>query len=296
MKISVIGMGYVGLPLANALSRKYDVTGFDINKEKIRTYKDGRDPTNEIGDDQVKNSKIHFTSEEKDLDGTDFFIVAVPTPINKNKLPNLTPVLKASEIVGRHLKKSSIVVYESTVYPGVTEELCGPLLEKISGLKSGKDFKLGYSPERINPGDKLHTVDKILKIVAGQDDETLNKIAEIYGSVIEEGVYRAPTIKVAEAAKVIENSQRDINIAFMNELSLIFNRMNIDTKEVLKAAGTKWNFLNFSPGLVGGHCIGVDPYYLKFKAEELGYHPEIITSGRRINDTMGKWVAEQTIK
>ncbi len=296
MKIAVIGMGYVGLPLANVLSKRFDVVGFDINNNKIDTYKNGKDPTNEIGDEQVKNSSILFTSNEKDLQNTEIFIVAVPTPINKNKLPDLSPIIGASEIVGRNLKIGSIIVYESTVYPGVTEELCGPILEKMSGYKSGTDFKLGYSPERINPGDKLHTVDKILKIVAGQDEETLERIAEIYGSVIEGGVYRAPSIKVAEAAKVIENSQRDINIAFMNELSLIFNRMGIDTKEVLKAAGSKWNFLKFSPGLVGGHCIGVDPYYLKYKAEELGYHPEIITSGRKINNSMGKWVAEQTIK
>ncbi|MDG6224280.1 MAG: nucleotide sugar dehydrogenase [Candidatus Thermoplasmatota archaeon] len=296
MDIAVIGMGYVGLPLAYALSKKHKVTGFDISPEKIDLYKRGVDPTNEIGDEAVKSSSITFTSSESDLRDNEMFIVAVPTPINRNKLPDLTPVIAASEIVGRNISKGSIVVFESTVYPGVTEEVCGPILERVSGLRSGIDLKLGYSPERINPGDREHTVEKILKIVAGQDDETLEIIAEVYGSVIEAGVYRAPSIRVAEAAKVIENTQRDLNIAFMNELSLIFSRMGIDTKEVLKAAGTKWNFLKFSPGLVGGHCIGVDPYYLTYKAQELGYHPQVILAGRKINDDMGFYVAEQTIK
>lgn len=288
-------MGYVGLPLAHALSKKFNVIGFDISPEKISSYRNGIDVTNEIGSEELKRTRVKFTSDEEDLKNIDLYIVAVPTPINKNNLPDLTPLEKASETIGRVINKGAIVVFESTVFPGTTEEICGSIIERTSGLKCGDDFKLGYSPERINPGDKVHTVEKITKIVSGQDKETLEKVANVYDSIIKK-TFRASSIKVAEAAKIIENSQRDINIAFMNELSLIFNLMEIDTKEVLQAAGTKWNFLNFTPGLVGGHCIGVDPYYLKFKAEELGYHPEVITSGRRINDTMGKWVAQQTIK
>ncbi|MHC1576714.1 MAG: nucleotide sugar dehydrogenase [Methanosarcinaceae archaeon] len=296
MKTILIGLGYVGLPLAHALSAKYPVIGFDISSEKIALYKQGIDVTNEIGNEALKASTIQFTSNESDISQAEFIIVAVPTPVEKNNLPDLTPLISASEIVGRNMKPGAIIVYESTVFPGVTEDICAPILEKESGLVCGKDFKIGYSPERINPGDKVHTVDKIIKIVAGMDEESTDKIAEVYGSIIPAGIHKAPSIKVAEAAKVIENTQRDINIAFMNELSLIFHRMGIDTKEVLEAAGTKWNFLNFTPGLVGGHCIGVDPYYLTFKAEELGYHPEVILAGRRINDHMGKYVAEQTVK
>lgn len=295
-EIVVVGLGYVGLPLANSLSKKFKLIGFDISKEKVELFRKGIDVTGEIGDDELKKTTIQFTSDEKDIKGKDIFIIAVPTPIQKNNLPDLSPLRSASQLVGRNLAKCSIVIFESTVYPGITEEYCGSLIEETSGLRSGEDFKLAYSPERINPGDKVHTFENILKIVSAQDPETLKTVSRIYGAVVKAGIYEAPSIKVAEAAKVIENTQRDINIAFMNELSLIFNRIGIDTKEVLKAAGTKWNFLNFTPGLVGGHCIGVDPYYLKFKAEELGYHPEIITAGRRLNDSMGKWVAEQTVK
>lgn len=294
-QIIVIGMGYVGLPLAHSLSKKYDVTGFDIDPRKIDAYRNGIDVTNEIGSEALKKTGISFTSDESDLKDGRFFIIAVPTPINDNKLPDLTPIISASELVGRQMGKGAIVVYESTVYPGVTEDICGPILERSSRMKCGSDFKLGYSPERINPGDKVHTVEKITKIVAGQDGGSLEEISEVYGSIIQD-IYRAESIKVAEAAKVIENAQRDINIAFMNELSLIFDKMKIDTKAVLAAAGTKWNFLKFSPGLVGGHCIGVDPYYLTYKAQEMGYHPQVILAGRRINDGMGKWVAEQTVK
>ncbi|NLC69440.1 MAG: nucleotide sugar dehydrogenase [Clostridiaceae bacterium] len=293
--ISVIGLGYVGLPLAVEFAKKVNVIGFDIDKEKIETYKKGIDPTGEVGE-EIKKTSIYFTSNEGDLKKAKFHIVAVPTPINKDRTPNLKPIISASEIVGRNLVPGSIVVYESTVYPGLTEEVCIPLLEKSSGLKCGVDFKVGYSPERINPGDKVHTVTKITKVVAGMDEECLEEVAVVYGLIVEAGIYKAESIKVAEAAKVIENTQRDINIAFVNELSIIFNKMGIDTKAVLKAAGTKWNFLNFTPGLVGGHCIGVDPYYLTYKAEELGYHPEVILAGRRINDNMGEYVAENTIK
>ena len=295
-KLSVVGLGYVGLPLAVEFAKKIDVIGFDINKEKIQSYRNAIDPTNEVGTDELKISGVYFTSNEIELRNASFHIIAVPTPINEDKTPNLKPVIGASEIVGRNLKSGSIVVYESTVYPGVTEEVCVPILEKMSGLKCGIDFKVGYSPERINPGDKVHTVTKITKIVSGMDDESLEVIAGVYSMIVKAGVYKAESIKVAEAAKVIENSQRDINIAFMNELSIIFNRMSIDTQSVLKAASTKWNFLNFTPGLVGGHCIGVDPYYLTYKAEQLGYHPQVILSGRRINDSMGKYVAENTVK
>ena len=277
-EIVVIGLGYVGLPLAHSLSKKFRVIGFDVSPEKISFYKKGVDVTHEIGDEALESSQVVFTDKESDIKDREFYIVAVPTPIQENNLPNLEPLQSSSETVGRNMKKGSIVVYESTVFPGVTEEFCGPILEKNSGMQCGVDFKLGYSPERINPGDKVHTFEKILKIVSAQDAESLEKICDIYSSVIEAGVFKASSIKVAEAAKVIENSQRDLNIAFMNELSLIFNRMGIDTKEVLEAAGTKWNFLKFTPGLVGGHCIGVDPYYLTFKAQELGYHPEVILS------------------
>ncbi|PBB06455.1 nucleotide sugar dehydrogenase [Salimicrobium humidisoli] len=295
-KISLVGLGYVGMPIAEAFSKKIDVIGFDVNPEKVKQYKSGIDPTKEVGDEVIKDSSVEFTSDEKKLRGAKFHIVAVPTPVRDDHTPDLNPIKSASRTLGRNLTKGSIVVYESTVYPGVTEEICIPILEEESGLRCGVDFKVGYSPERINPGDKTHRLENIIKVVAGQDRETLDIISSVYELVVEVGVHQAPTIKVAEAAKVIENSQRDINIAFMNELSIIFNKMDIDTKSVLEAAGTKWNFLNFSPGLVGGHCIGVDPYYLTYKAQQMGYHSQIILSGRKINDDMGKYVAENTIK
>lgn len=295
-KISLVGLGYVGMPIAVAFAKKVDVVGFDLNARKIELYKSGIDPTNEVGDDVIAKTTVDFTNDESKLKQAKFHIVAVPTPVNDDHTPDLTPVEGASQIVGRNLTKGSIVVYESTVYPGVTEDVCVPILEKESGLKCGVDFKVGYSPERINPGDKVHRLETIVKIVSGMDEETLDTVAKVYELVVEAGVHRAATIKVAEAAKVIENSQRDINIAFMNELSIIFNKMGIDTKSVLEAAGTKWNFLKFYPGLVGGHCIGVDPYYLTYKAEQLGYHSQIILSGRRINDDMGKYVAESVVK
>lgn len=295
-KLSLVGLGYVGLPIAVAFSKKVDVIGFDINSRKIETYKNGIDPTNEVGDEAIRRCKVNFTSDETKLREAKFHIVAVPTPVRSDKVPDLSPVIGASEVLGRNLTKGSVVVYESTVYPGVTEDICVPILEKESGLKCGTDFKVGYSPERINPGDKKHRFENIVKIVSGMDDEALETIANVYGLVIEAGVYRAESIKVAEAAKVIENSQRDINIAFVNELSMIFNKMGIDTKAVLKAAGTKWNFLSFEPGLVGGHCIGVDPYYLTYKADQLGYHSRIILAGRRINDGMGAYVAKELVK
>ncbi len=295
-KLSLVGLGYVGMPIAVAFARKIDVVGFDLNAAKIDLYKSGVDPTNEVGDEVIKNTTVDFTSNPSRLKEAKFHIVAVPTPVNDDHTPDLTPVEGASRILGQNLTKGSIVVFESTVYPGVTEDICVPILERESGLKCGTDFKIGYSPERINPGDKVHRLETITKIVSGMDDETLDEVAKVYELVVEAGVYRAESIKVAEAAKVIENSQRDINIAFMNELSIIFNKMGIDTKSVLAAAGTKWNFLNFQPGLVGGHCIGVDPYYLTYKAEELGYHSQIILSGRRINDDMGKYVAENLVK
>lgn len=295
-KLSLVGLGYVGMPIAVAFARKIKVVGFDLNAAKIDLYKSGVDPTNEVGDDVIKNTSVEFTADPSKLREAKFHIVAVPTPVNDDHTPDLTPVEGASRILGQNLTKGSIVVFESTVYPGVTEDICVPILEKESGLKCGVDFKIGYSPERINPGDKVHRLETITKIVSGMDEETLNEVAHIYELVVEAGVYRAESIKVAEAAKVIENSQRDINIAFMNELSIIFNKMGIDTKSVLSAAGTKWNFLKFQPGLVGGHCIGVDPYYLTYKAEQLGYHSQIILSGRRINDDMGKYVAENLVK
>ncbi len=295
-KISLVGLGYVGMPIAVSFAKKVKVVGFDLNAKKIELYKSGIDPTNEVGDEVIKNTTVEFTADETKLREAKFHIVAVPTPVNEDHTPDLTPVEGASSIVGRNLTEGSIVVYESTVYPGVTEDICIPILEKESGLKCGVDFKVGYSPERINPGDKVHRLETIVKIVSGMDEESLEEIANIYELVVEAGVHRAENIKVAEAAKVIENSQRDINIAFMNELSIIFNKMGIDTQSVLKAAGTKWNFLKFYPGLVGGHCIGVDPYYLTYKAEQLGYHSQIILSGRRINDDMGKYVAENVVK
>lgn len=295
-KISLVGLGYVGMPIAVAFSKKVKVVGFDLNAKKIELYKNGVDPTNEVGNEAIKACTVDFTADESKLKEAKFHIVAVPTPVNDDHTPDLTPVEGASEIVGRNLTKGAIVVYESTVYPGVTEDVCVPILERESGLKCGVDFKVGYSPERINPGDKVHRLETITKIVSGMDEETLDEVAKVYELVVEAGVHRAESIKVAEAAKVIENSQRDINIAFMNELSIIFNKMGIDTQSVLKAAGTKWNFLKFYPGLVGGHCIGVDPYYLTYKAEEMGYHSQIILSGRRINDDMGKYVAESTVK
>lgn len=295
-KISLVGLGYVGMPIAVAFARKVKVVGFDLNQEKIKLYQSGVDPTKEVGNEIIRNTKVEFSSDETKLREAKFHIVAVPTPVNDDHTPDLTPVEGASTILGRNLTKGSVVVFESTVYPGVTEEICVPILEKESGLQCGTDFFIGYSPERINPGDKVHRLETITKIVSGMNEETLDTIAKVYELVVEVGVYRAESIKVAEAAKVIENSQRDINIAFMNELSIIFNRMGIDTQSVLNAAGTKWNFLKFYPGLVGGHCIGVDPYYLTYKAEELGYHSQIILSGRRINDDMGRYVAESLVK
>ncbi len=295
-KIGVIGLGYVGLPIAAALSKHACVVGFDINREKVKRYLEGIDATNQVGNDRLKETSIHFTWDEGELQSCKFLIVAVPTPVCADKTPDLTPVINASRTAGRNLVKDAVIVYESTVYPGVTEDVCVPILEEESGLKCGVDFKIGYSPERINPGDKINRLETIVKIVSGMDPQSLEIIAKVYEMIIEAGVHRAESIKVAEAAKVIENAQRDINIAFMNELSIVFNKMGIDTKAVLEAAGTKWNFLKFSPGLVGGHCIGIDPYYFIYKAEELGYHSQIILSGRRINDDMGKFVAENVVK
>ena len=295
-KISLVGLGYVGMPIAVAFSKKTDVIGFDINASKVALYKKGIDPTNEVGDDAISKCDVEFTSDEKKLREAKFHIVAVPTPINPDNTPDLSPVVGASEILGRNLVPGSVVVYESTVYPGVTEEVCVPILEKCSGLKCGVDFKIGYSPERINPGDKVHRLETIVKIVSGMDAETLDTVAKVYELVVEAGVHRAESIMVAEAAKAIENSQRDLNIAFMNELSIIFHKMGIDTKSVIEAAGTKWNFLKFSPGLVGGHCIGVDPYYLTYRAEQLGYRSKVILAGRHVNDDMGYYVAENIIK
>ncbi len=295
-RISVIGLGYVGLPIALEFARKFSVTGFDIKEERIESMKNSIDPSRELDSESFKGCDILFTSDPSDLKKASFHIIAVPTPINEHKLPDLTPLMKASETVGKALKKGDYVIYESTVYPGCTEDDCIPVLEKMSGLTHKKDFKVGFSPERINPGDREHTLTKIVKVVSGCDNESLETIASVYDTIIEAGVHRASSIKVAEAAKVIENTQRDINIAFMNELSIIFNKMNINTYEVLEAAGTKWNFLRFFPGLVGGHCIGVDPYYLTYKAKQIGYHAQIINSGRFINDSMGGYVAKQTVK
>lgn len=295
-KLSLVGLGYVGMPIAVAFAKKIKVVGFDLNEKKIELYQSGIDPTNEVGNDVIAHTAVEFTADPLKLREAKFHIVAVPTPVHDDHTPDLTPVEGASRILGQNLTKGSVVVFESTVYPGVTEDICVPILEKESGLTCGIDFKVGYSPERINPGDKVHRLETIVKIVSGMDEEALDTIAKVYELVVEAGVYRADCIKVAEAAKVIENSQRDINIAFMNELSIIFNKMGIDTKSVLEAAGTKWNFLKFFPGLVGGHCIGVDPYYLTYKAEALGYHSQIILSGRRINDDMGRYVAEAAVK
>lgn len=295
-KLSLVGLGYVGMPIAVAYAKKIKVVGYDFNAVKVELYKKGIDPTREVGDEAIKNTSVEFTADPEKLRECKFHVVAVPTPVNDDHTPDLSPVEGASHTLGKYLTKGSIVVYESTVYPGVTEDICVPILEQESGLKCGVDFKVGYSPERINPGDKVHRLDTITKIVSGMDEETLEEVANVYSLVALAGVYKAQSIKVAEAAKVIENSQRDINIAFMNELSMIFHKMDIDTKSVLEAAGTKWNFLKFFPGLVGGHCIGVDPYYLTYKAEELGYHSQIILSGRRINDDMGKYIAESCVK
>ncbi|KDE62460.1 GDP-mannose dehydrogenase [Fusobacterium necrophorum BFTR-1] len=298
MKICIVGLGYVGLPLAIAFAEKnFKVVGFDLNKEKIEKYLNGIDPTNEVGNEKIKTIKnLEFTFNEKKISEADFIIVAVPTPVLENKSPDFRPLIGASTIIGKNLKKGSIVVYESTVYPGATEEICLPVLEKESNMKCGIDFKIGYSPERVNPADKINTLTKIVKITSGIDKESSDIIAKTYGAIIEAGIHKASSIKVAEAAKVIENSQRDINIAFVNELSLIFDRIGIDTLEVLEAAGTKWNFINYKPGLVGGHCIGVDPYYLANKASELGYHAQVILAGRRINDGMANFVAQKVIK
>ena len=295
-RLSVIGLGYVGMPIAVAFAKKVEVIGYDYNSAKIELYKKGIDSTGEVGNEAISATTVSFTSDEAILRNARFHIIAVPTPVNNDHTPDLRPVEAASCALGRNLAKGSIVVYESTVYPGVTEDVCVPILERESGLKCGIDFKVGYSPERINPGDKVHRLESIVKIVSGMDEETLNTVANVYELVVRAGVHRAESIRVAEAAKVIENSQRDINIAFMNELSIIFNKMDIDTKAVLEAAGTKWNFLKFTPGLVGGHCIGVDPYYLTYKAETLGYHSQVILAGRRINDDMGRYVAENTVK
>jgi UDP-N-acetyl-D-galactosamine dehydrogenase len=299
MKIAIIGLGYVGLPLAHAFSSKYEVVGFDIAQWRIDELRAGVDRTLELSENQVKEAianDMQFTNRLEEIADCNIYIVTVPTPIDKHKKPDLTPLLKASESIGKVLKKEDIVIYESTVYPGATEEECVPILEKVSGLTFNQDFYCGYSPERINPGDKEHTVTKILKVTAGSTPKIGKKVDALYASIITAGTHLAPSIKVAEAAKVIENSQRDINIAFVNELSMIFNRLNIDTNAVLEAAGTKWNFLPFRPGLVGGHCIGVDPYYLTHKAQEVGYNPEIILAGRRLNDNMGIYVAGQVIK
>lgn len=295
-KMAVIGLGYVGMPLAIAFAKKVNVIGFDINEKKVELYKSGIDPTNEVGNEAIQQTTVEFTTDETKLKEAKFHIVAVPTPINSDKTPDLTPVESASTIVGRNLTKGSIVVYESTVYPGVTEDVCIPILERTSGLKCGVDFKVGYSPERINPGDKVHRLENIVKIVSAIDTEGLEEIEKIYELIIEAGVHKASSIKVAEAAKVVENSQRDINIAFMNELAMVFDRMGIDSKEVIEAMNTKWNALGFYPGLVGGHCIGVDPYYFIYQAEKLGYHSQIILAGRKINDGMGEFVADAIIK
>lgn len=296
LKVSLVGLGYVGMPLAVAFAKKVPVVGFDVNKDKINKYISGVDVTNEVGDEAIKASTVEFTYDETKLRGCNFHVVAVPTPTNEDKTPDLRPVIGASEVLGRNLTKGSIVVYESTVYPGVTEEICVPILERESGLKCGKDFKIGYSPERINPGDKVHRLENIMKIVSGMDEETLDTVAKTYELVIEAGVYRAESIKVAEAAKLIENCQRDVNIAFVNELAIIFDKMGIDTKAVIDAAGSKWNFIKLNPGLVGGHCIGVDPYYLIHRAKEFGIESKVIASGRNINDGMAKFIAENTVK
>ena len=293
--IAVIGLGYVGLPVALAFAKKFSAVGFDIDAAKVKELVGGYDRNHEVPEDVLKGTALKMTSDTADLAKVTFWVIAVPTPVDENNVPDLTPVVRASETVGKHLKKGDVVVYESTVYPGVTEDICGPVLVKVSGL-ARSDFKLGYSPERINPGDKEHTLERIIKVVSGEDAATLERVASTYGAIIEAGVHRAPSIKVAEAAKVIENTQRDINIALMNELSLIFDRIGVRTADVLAAAGTKWNFLKFRPGLVGGHCIGVDPYYLTTMAQRVGYHSEVILAGRRINDNMGRYVAQRMVK
>lgn len=295
-KISLVGLGYVGMPIAIAFAKKVRVVGFDLNSAKIAKYKAGIDPTNEVGDEEIKKSTVEFTDNPELLKSAKFHIVAVPTPINQDKTPDLTPVIGASRILGKNLTKGSIVVYESTVYPGVTEDVCIPILEQESGLRCGTDFKVGYSPERINPGDRVHRLENIRKIVSGMDEESLEEIKNVYDLVIEVGTYSVSSIKTAEAIKVVENSQRDINIAFMNELAMVFDRMGIDTNEVVDGMNTKWNALGFRPGLVGGHCIGVDPYYFTYEAEKLGYHSQIILSGRKVNDDMGKFVADAAVK
>lgn len=295
-KLSLVGLGYVGMPIAVEFAKKIKVVGFDLNTSKIDLYKSGIDPTHEIGDEVIKDTRVEFTSDEKKLQEAKFHIVAVPTPINQDKTPDLTPVEGAARILGRNLTKGSIVVFESTVYPGVTEDVCIPILENESGLKCGVDFKVGYSPERINPGDKVHTLSNICKIVSGMDEESVSEIKNVYDLVIEVGTYPVSNIKTAEAIKVVENSQRDINIAFMNELAMVFDRMGIDTNEVVNGMNTKWNALGFRPGLVGGHCIGVDPYYFTYEAEKLGYHSQIILAGRKVNDGMGEFVADAAIK
>lgn len=297
LKVGIVGLGYVGLPLTLALGRAFDGTvGFDVSVGKVNALLAGNDPTDEGLEAEIQESTVEFTTDATKLSSCDVVIVAVPTPIDKNRQPDLTPMISASKTVASNLKRGAIVVFESTVYPGVTEEICGPVIEEVSGLQRGKDFFLGYSPERINPGDKEHTLERIVKVVAGETPAITDKLEKVYGAVVKAGIYKASSIRVAEAAKVIENTQRDLNIALMNELSIIFDRMGIRTKDVLEAAGTKWNFLKFFPGLVGGHCIGVDPYYLTAKAQQLGYHPQVILAGRRINDDMGKFIAQRTVK
>lgn len=297
-KVAIVGLGYVGLPLALAFGRVMTTIGFDVSSKKVEAYRKGYDPTGEMSTELfTQASQLSYTNTPSDIADADYIVIAVPTPVDQAHTPDLTPIIKASEIVGRYIKAGAIAIFESTVYPGVTEDTCVPILEKESGMKCGANgFKVGYSPERVNPGDKNHTLESIVKVVSGQDQETLNLVAGLYERVIKAGVHKAPTIKVAEAAKVIENTQRDLNIALMNELAIIFNKMDIDTIDVLDAAKTKWNFLPFRPGLVGGHCIGVDPYYLTYKAEMLGYHPDVILAGRQINNGMGKYIAEQTVK
>lgn len=294
--LAVIGLGYVGMPIAIQFAKKINVIGFDVNSKKINEYKNGHDVTNEVGDDELKKTTLVFTDKESDLKDVNFYIVAVPTPVNLDKTPDLSPVIGASEVVGRNIEKGSIVVFESTVYPGVTEDVCVPIIEKLSGLKAGKDWWIGYSPERINPADKVHRLWNIKKIVSGMDKESCDEIAKVYELVVEVGVHKVSTIKTAEAVKVVENSQRDINIAFMNELAMVFDRMGIDTMEVVEGMNTKWNALGFTPGLVGGHCIGVDPYYFTYEAEKLGYHSQIILAGRKVNDDMGNFIATATVK
>lgn len=295
-KLAVIGLGYVGMPIAIQFAKKVDVVGFDLNSSKIAEYKKGHDVTGEAGDDELKKTTMLFTDKESDLKNINFFIVAVPTPVNLDKTPDLSPVIGASEVVGRNIEKGSIVVFESTVYPGVTEDVCVPIIEKLSGLKAGKDWWIGYSPERINPADKVHRLWNIKKIVSGMDKKSCDEIAKVYELVVEVGVHKVSSIKTAEAVKVVENSQRDINIAFMNELAMVFDRMGIDTMEVVEGMNTKWNALGFKPGLVGGHCIGVDPYYFTYEAEKLGYHSQIILAGRKVNDDMGNFIATVTIR